>query len=107
MERLIRETWSSKLWWPHSEALYASLLAYRVGGKGSDARWYERLHGYVFDTFPNPDASVGEWIQIRDRAGAPMDKVVALPVKDPFHIVRNVLAVLELLSRWESDPPVG
>ena len=27
----------------------------------------------------------------------PQEKVVALPVKDPYHIVRNLLLILELL----------
>jgi N-acylglucosamine 2-epimerase len=41
---------------------------------------------------------VREWLQIRTRDGAPQDKVVALPVKDPFHITRNLVLILELLS---------
>ena len=35
---------------------------------------------------------IGEWIQIGNRQGEPMEKVVALPVKDPFHIIRNFAA---------------
>lgn len=107
MDSLIAETWSTKLWWPHSEALYATLLAYRLTEDPPTARWYERVHDYVFTTFPNPDRSVGEWIQIRDREGQPLDKVVALPVKDPFHVIRNVLGVIELLARWDEQVPVG
>ena len=33
------------------------------------------------------------------RDGSPQEKVVALPVKDPFHIMRNMILILELLSR--------
>jgi len=47
-------------------------------------------------TFPNPDRAVGEWIQIRDRAGRPLDKVVGLPVKDPYHVIRNLMLLVEL-----------
>ena len=36
-----------------------------------------------------------EWLQVRDRNGRPLDRVVALPVKDPFHIARALLLVLE------------
>ena len=32
-ERLILDTWDTKLWWPHSEALYATLLAYELTGE--------------------------------------------------------------------------
>ena len=46
-----------------------------------------------------PDHKTGEWTQIRKRDGAPQQKVVALPVKDPFHIARNLILILELLYR--------
>lgn len=97
-ERQVCETWDTKLWWVHSEALYASLFFHEKTG---DERFWElhlQLGAYVFSTFPNPDREVGEWIQIRDRAGAPLEKTVALPVKDPYHIMRNFLLILELLS---------
>ena len=96
-ERLIRETWDTKLWWPHSEALYATLLAAEVSGDSAFHRLHQKLHRYTFDTFPHPDAVIGEWIQIRDRDGKPVEKLVALPVKDPYHVVRNLLLSIELL----------
>jgi N-acylglucosamine 2-epimerase len=47
------------------------------------------------DTFP---AGPGEeWIQVRRRDGSPLDATVALPVKDPFHIARSFLLLVELL----------
>lgn len=97
-ERLIRETWDTKLWWPHSEALYATLLAAEVSDDPTFYKLYNKVHDYAFGTFPNPDRSVGEWVQIRDRRGRPVEKVVALPVKDPYHVLRNVLLVIELLN---------
>ncbi|HKK92469.1 MAG TPA: AGE family epimerase/isomerase [Longimicrobiales bacterium] len=96
-ERLIVETWDTKIWWPHSETLYATLLASDVTGDGEMRRLHDVVHAYTFATFPNPDASVGEWIQIRDRRGRPLDKVVGLPVKDPYHLTRNLLLLVELL----------
>lgn len=97
-ETLILNTWDSKLWWPHSEALYCSLLAYELSGDREFVALYEKTQHYVFEKFPNPDKQIGEWIQIRDRKGFPLDKVVALPVKDPFHIMRNVLLIIELYA---------
>ncbi len=97
-ERLVADTWDTKIWWPHSEALYAPLLAHALTGDDDLLALHARIHDYVFATFPNPNADVGEWIQIRDREGRPMDKVVALPVKDPFHIMRNLLLLVELLN---------
>jgi glycine dehydrogenase subunit 1 len=59
---------------------------------------FEKVFDYTYKTFPNPDRSIREWIQIRTREGNPQEKVVALPVKDPYHIIRNVLLIIELLE---------
>ena len=88
--------WGDKLWWVHSEALYATLLAYRLTADASLLALYQKAFDYTFATFPNPDPAIGEWIQIRDRQGRPQQKVVALPVKDPFHIMRDVALIIEL-----------
>lgn len=96
-ERLIVETWDTKIWWPHSETLYAAALAESATGERALREIHDRAHAYTFATFPHPDPSVGEWIQIRDRTGAPLSKVVGLPVKDPYHLTRNLLLLIELL----------
>lgn len=95
-ETMIMETRATKIWWPHSESVYATLLAARLTGDDGFRELHRRVHDYTFNTFPNLDADVGEWIQIRDRTGKPLEKVVALPVKDPYHIWRNLLLLLEL-----------
>jgi N-acylglucosamine 2-epimerase len=97
----LRENWSNKLWWVHSEALYALLLSFEVTGDRWFMDTYWKVHEYVFKTFPNPDKSIGEWVQIRDRAGKPEDKVVALPVKDPYHITRAFMHAIKCLGRLE------
>lgn len=97
-EKLISNTWDMKLWWPHSETLYATLLAFDLIKDDRFIRMHEKMHNYIFNTFPNPDKNVGEWIQIRDRKGKPIDKIAALPVKDPFHILRNMLMIIDLLD---------
>ncbi len=96
-EQLILDTWDTKIWWPHSEALYSTLLAYSLSGNEKMLDLYRMTHDYVFRVFPHHEGR--EWIQIRDRAGQPLEKLVALPVKDPFHICRNVLLIIELLNR--------
>lgn len=103
-EKLILETWDTKLWWPHSEALYTTLLAYKMTKAPSMLEWYKKVEDYVFRTFPNKDREIGEWIQIRNRRGEPIDQVVALPVKDPFHILRNMLLIIELLEDDTFNP---
>lgn len=97
-EEMILDTWSTKIWWPHSEALYANVLAGLL--TGDDEHWalHDKIWTYTFETFPNPDPAIGEWINIRDRQGVPIDKVVGLPVKDPFHIIRNLMLAVEVLE---------
>jgi N-acylglucosamine 2-epimerase len=102
-EKLIQKTWDTKLWWVHSESLYFSALMAdrleRYSMADNAAYWrktLEKILDYTFSVFPNPDKSTGEWIQIRRRDGSPLNEVVALPVKDPYHIFRNILLLLEL-----------
>jgi N-acylglucosamine 2-epimerase len=94
----LKSDWNNKLWWVHSEALYCTLLGYRLTGKESLFNLYQKTHDYTFATFPNSNSKIGEWIQIRSRSGQPVQKIVALPVKDPFHIARNFILTIELLK---------
>ncbi|MEU5948952.1 AGE family epimerase/isomerase [Micromonospora sp. NPDC047465] len=94
-ERLVRSTWSTKLWWVHTEAAYTTALAARRYGDRDAGRWAELIWDYTLRTFPGRDEGE-EWVQIRDRGGRPLDQVVALPVKDPFHIARNLMQLVEL-----------
>src|SRR5690606_29371540 len=109
--QLILDTWDGKIWWPHSESLYAGLVADEALGQigatpneselalGRQMREiHDKVFEYSFSTFPNPDAVVGEWIHVRDRRGDPLRKVMGLPVKDPYHLTRNLMLAIELLD---------
>ena len=85
----------TKLWWPHTEALYGLLLARELTGESWCERWFDQVYEWSFEHFMMPE--VGEWRQRLDRAGKPITKVVALPVKDPFHLPRALILSLELL----------
>ena len=90
--------WGDKLWWVHSEALYSTLRCYLETGDEEFLSWHNKVFQYVFRTFPNRDPEIREWKQIRMRSGEAQEKVVALPVKDPFHIIRNLILIIEILS---------
>ena len=85
----------SKLWWVHSESLYSTLL---FGDDPEIAAWYSRIKEYTFKTFPNRENDRGEWIQIRARDGSPENRIVALPVKDPFHLPRGLIYLIDLFG---------
>jgi N-acylglucosamine 2-epimerase len=85
----------TKVWWPHTEALYALLLAHQLTHESWCEMWYERIHEWAFKHFSMPE--VGEWRQRLDRTGKPTNTVIALPVKDPFHLPRALILSLERL----------
>jgi N-acylglucosamine 2-epimerase len=84
-----------KPWWPHTEALYALLLANELTGEKWCMEWYEKVHDWSFSHYPAPH---GEWHQRVDRQGQPVTDVIALPVKDPFHLPRAATLIVELLE---------
>jgi N-acylglucosamine 2-epimerase len=99
--------WDMKLWWPHTEALYATLLAYHLTGEAEFAAWFERLHAYAWSHFADPEH--GEWFGYLHRDGS-----VALPVKGSlwkgaFHLPRALWLCWSLLERMvaASPPPEG
>jgi len=91
-----------KIWWPHTEALYALLLASRLTGESWCLEWYERIHDWSFRHFPM--APNGEWFQRLDQSGKPIEDLIALPVKDPFHLPRAAILILQLLNTWHLSP---
>lgn len=99
MLKQVIEDWDYKLWWVHSEALYTTLLLYFKTNDTDFLDYHQMVFDYIFSTFPNPDREIREWIQIRTLEGKPKKKIVALPVKDPFHISRNLILLIELLYR--------
>ncbi len=99
MEEKLLSMWDYKLWWVHSEALYVSLLLYSLTGDEFFKSMHDETKDYAFSAFPDINKLGGEWIQTRDRTGNPVEAVVALPVKDPFHTARSLILMLELLAK--------
>lgn len=56
-----------KLWWPHTEALYALVLAYTKTGDPFWLDWLEKVHTYTYSHFV--DQEVGGWFGYCDRRG--------------------------------------
>jgi len=94
-EDLVSSTWDTKLWWVHSEGCWTSTLLAEMSGDPQLAEWRDRLWEYTTRVFPAGEDG-REWIQIRDRRGDPLDKTVALPLKDPYHVTRNLLQLIRL-----------
>ncbi|MFO7974841.1 MAG: AGE family epimerase/isomerase [Candidatus Hydrogenedentota bacterium] len=91
----------AKVWWPHTEALYACLLAYEHTRDDAFLAWHDRVHEYSYNLFPDPNH--GEWRQRFDRQSRPITEVVALPVKDPFHLPRALIYCIDVLERLKQE----
>lgn len=89
----------TKLWWPQTEALPACLLAYEHCGADWCLEWYAKVHEWAFAHYPV--RGHGEWTQRLDRQGRKINTVIALPVKDPFHLPRALMFACESLQRLQ------
>jgi N-acylglucosamine 2-epimerase len=98
---------TSKIWWPQTEALYAVLLGWENQRRPVFLDWYERLWEICLEHFV--DWENGEWRQNLQRDFSPLAAVVALPVKDPFHLPRSLILQLELLQKQSAggSPTAG
>lgn len=85
-----------KLWWPHSETLYALLLAWSLSGRKDLWQWYQRVHDYSFNCFPDPE--YGEWYGYLDRDGKPVWTAKANGWKGFFHLPRALYRCWQLLE---------
>jgi N-acylglucosamine 2-epimerase len=85
-----------KLWWPHTEALYALLRALALTGDQMWRRWLDRVADYAFDRFSDPVC--GEWFGYCDRAGQRTNLCKGNNYKGCFHVPRLLLLSLQVLN---------
>jgi N-acylglucosamine 2-epimerase len=78
-----------KLWWPHTEAIYATALAYSKTKDPKWLKWWKRVDEYAFRTFV--DWQYGEWYGYCDRQGHPTHQLKGGPYKGFFHVPRCLL----------------
>jgi N-acylglucosamine 2-epimerase len=75
-----------KFWWPHNEAIIATLLAYQLTGDPRYARWHAMVHDWAYAHFPDP--LHGEWFGYLHRDGTLSTRVKGNMWKGPFHLPR-------------------
>lgn len=86
-----------KLWWPHSEALYATLLAYHAFSDPLFLEWHERIRDWTMSHFP--DREMGEWYGYLHYDGTVCSTLKGNMWKGPFHIPRALLRCVQLLDK--------
>lgn len=78
--------WNQKLWWVHQEALIALSRAYLHTHRKDIWIWYEIIHQYAWQHFPDPEN--GEWFGYLNREGKPHTTLKGGKWKGCFHTPR-------------------
>lgn len=83
----VQEYWHDmKFWWPHNEAIIATLLAWQLTGDAKYARWHRLVHDWSFAHFADPQ--FGEWYGYLHRDGSISSRAKGTHWKGPFHLPR-------------------
>lgn len=83
----VQEYWHDmKFWWPHNEAIIATLLAWRLTGDDKYERWHQQVHDWSFKYFADPE--FGEWYGYLHRDGRISVRLKGNLWKGPFHLPR-------------------
>ncbi len=93
--------WDMKMWWPHTEALYATALAWRITNDVKYYNWFETLHEYSFSRFA--DDEHGEWFGYLHRNGTISNTLKGNIFKGPFHLPRTLILLSDLFLRNDLD----
>ena len=89
-----------KLWWPHNEALIASLMIYKDTGDGKYLDIFGKILRYCKDTFAT--APCGEWYGYLRRDGKPtLPACIGSTFKGPFHVPRCLIMLDEMIREIE------
>ena len=84
-----------KPWWVQLETLVATAYAYRH----TKDKWFMDIHKqineFAFKHYPN---GYGEWYNWLDNDGN-VGETAALPVKDPFHLPRAMMMLIEQIEK--------
>jgi N-acylglucosamine 2-epimerase len=96
----VQEYWHDmKFWWPHCEAIIATLLAWTLTGDETYAHWRRQVHDWSFAHFPDPE--FGEWYGYLHRDGQVSTTLKGNMWKGPFHLPRMLWYCWRLLEARE------
>ncbi|MFI4875202.1 MAG: AGE family epimerase/isomerase [Blastopirellula sp. JB062] len=93
-----------KFWWPHNEAIYATLLAWRVTEDPKYWNWHEKISQWAHQQFADPE--FGEWFGYLHRDGTLSTTLKGNDWKGPFHLPRMQLFCWKLLEEVIHAQPV-
>jgi N-acylglucosamine 2-epimerase len=93
----VQEYWHDmKFWWPHCEAIIATMMAWLLTGDEKYARWHTLVHDWTYSHFPDPEFP--EWFGYLHRDGSTSSTLKGNLWKGPFHIPRMQLVCWKMLE---------
>lgn len=92
--------WDMKLWWPHTEAMYAALLAHSLTGEQRYADIFAEVDEYAFSHFADPE--YGEWFGYLHRDGTVANSAKGSVFKGMFHLERALMLSIPILRRAQN-----
>ena len=101
LHKPVQEYWHDmKFWWPHNEAIIATLLAWQLTGEPRYAEMHRLLHDWSFKHFPDPEH--GEWFGYLHRDGRISSRAKGTLYKGPFHLPRMLWYCWQRLEQAQS-----
>jgi len=88
--------WDQKLWWVHLETLVALMTGYALTGRLECLEWFQRVHQYTWDHFPDP--AFGEWYGYLNRRGEVLLPLKGGKWKGCFHVPRALYRCWKVLE---------
>lgn len=90
-----------KFWWPQTEAIIATLYAYRATGDARYLEMHRKIHKYAYQHFA--DREYGEWYGYLHRDGKVAQPAKGNLFKGPFHIPRMMIYAHLLCEEMLND----
>ncbi len=101
----VQEYWHDmKFWWPHNEAMIATLMAYRLSGEGRFRERFLTVCDWSFEHFSDP--THGEWYGYLRRDGAVSLSLKGNLWKSCFHLPRSLLLCSQLAGASQTSDSV-
>lgn len=100
--RPVQEYWQDmKFWWPHNEAIIATLMAYLMTGEPRYAEMHRKVHAWAYGHFH--DKTHGEWYGYLHRDGSIAQTAKGNLFKGPFHLPRQECICQRILTEHLGD----
>lgn len=85
-----------KFWWPQTEAVIATLYAYKLTGDEKYLKMHKMAHDWMYAHLPDPE--YGEWYGYLHRDGTVAQPAKGNIFKGPFHIPRMLIKATQLIN---------